>query len=297
MKNKLKAIFPSIKFFSENNSNYPKDYVLYTTSEKQIIGIREDEITERDEAILSSLLAPYYSEIPELNEHEKQWLKRLNEEDSFKGELPALRFVYFSFQKNQMKPVLFKEAIEALFDKAVPILWEDEASGIIIEELENHADEPLSYEQIIDVLMSDLYVHIHFLVGPFIQTQTDLKMTYTALKKHGNTIFTYFEKQVVFYTEAILALFINQASPEFRERAIHYILKEVKEDKELIHTIKVFFDSNLNTSLAAKELYLHRNGLQYRLDKFVEKTGIDIRRFDHAALVYFILLAKSHEGN
>lgn len=296
MKNKLKTIFPSIIFFPENDSNYPEDYRLYIMDGKQIIGIKEDEISERDEAILSSLLEPYYSEVPISTEEEKIWVQRLNNDESHQEELPKARLVYFSFPKGQLKPALFKEAIETLFDKAVPILWENEASGIIIEELESQADEPLSYEQIIDVLMSDLYVHIQFLVGPFIHTQAELKTNYASLQKHASTIFTYFEKQVVFYTEAILALLINQASSEFQENAVNYILKEVKDDKELLQTVKVFFQSNLNASLAAKELYLHRNSLQYRLDKFIEKTGIDIRSFEHAALVYFILLAKTHEG-
>ncbi|WP_405103330.1 PucR family transcriptional regulator [Oceanobacillus sp. FSL H7-0719] len=296
MKNKLKTIFPSLIFFSENDANYPEGYILYMTDDKQIIGIQENEVSKRDEVILTSLLTPYHSELPTLTKQEKLWMHHLNMDESSDENFPNFRLVYFTFPTKQLKPALFKEAIETLFDKPVPILWENESSGIIIEELENQADEPLSYEQIIDVLMSDLYVHIQFLVGPFIHTHADLKINYNSLRKHANTIFTYFEKQVVFYTEAILALLINQASSEFRENAIHYILKEVKEDKDLLHTVKVFFQSNLNASLTAKELYLHRNSLQYRLDKFIEKTGIDIRSFDQAALVYFILLAKAHEG-
>lgn len=295
MKSKLKKIFPSFILFSEDESNYPKGYRLYMTDDKQVIGMRENEISARDEAILSSLLQPYHSEIPILTEGEKVWIQHLNDEELHQEKFPNVRLVYFSFPKGQLKPTLFKEAIETLFNKAVPILWENEASGIIIEELENQADEPLSYEQIIDVLTSDLYVHIQFLVGPFIHTQTELKINYASLQEHAKNIFPYFEKQVVFYTEAILALLINQASSELQENAINYILKEVKNDKELLQTVKVFFQSNLNASLAAKELYLHRNSLQYRLDKFIEKTGIDIRSFENAALVYFILKAKAHE--
>jgi DNA-binding PucR family transcriptional regulator len=34
----------------------------------------------------------------------------------------------------------------------------------------------------------------------------------------------------------------------------------------------------LNASLTAKRLFIHRNSLQYRIDKFIERTGIDIRQ-------------------
>jgi DNA-binding PucR family transcriptional regulator len=46
----------------------------------------------------------------------------------------------------------------------------------------------------------------------------------------------------------------------------------------------------MNVSLAAKKLYLHRNTLQYRVDKFIEKTGIDIKHFGNAVSIYLALM-------
>ncbi|MCY8607352.1 helix-turn-helix domain-containing protein, partial [Bacillus sonorensis] len=50
-----------------------------------------------------------------------------------------------------------------------------------------------------------------------------------------------------------------------------------------------YMQCNLNASLTAKRLFIHRNSLQYRIDRFIEKTGIDIRQFEEAAAVYFII--------
>lgn len=297
MNNKLKSLFPSLLSFSENESNYPEGYNLYMTENKEIIGIKAEETSKRDEALLSSFLTVYHPQVPSLNENEKLWVRRINEDAQLPRDvLPTFRLVYFSFKKHQIKAGLFKEAIETLFGKSVPILWNNESSGIIIEEIDNPKDESLSYEDIIDVLMSDLYIRIRFLVGPFIDRHAELQTVYTSMQADAETIFTYFDKQVVSHSEAILSLFLNQASFEFQEKAIDLILKEVKDDKELLHTVKIFFQSNLNATLAAKELHLHRNSLQYRLDKFIEKTKIDIRLFENAALVYFILLTNTHEG-
>ena len=58
---------------------------------------------------------------------------------------------------------------------------------------------------------------------------------------------------------------------EKREKYTNCLLENISNDKELIESIKVFFQCNLNVSLAAKQLYLHRNTLQYRIDKFIEK--------------------------
>ena len=42
-------------------------------------------------------------------------------------------------------------------------------------------------------------------------------------------------------------------------------------------------------SRAAKNLYLHRNTLIQRLEKFYVKTGFDCRRFVEAYIIYTLL--------
>ncbi len=53
-------------------------------------------------------------------------------------------------------------------------------------------------------------------------------------------------------------------------------------DNETLVTIQTFFDSGLNIAETARALYLHRNTLVYRLDRFRKMTGLDIRNFDDA---------------
>ncbi len=53
-------------------------------------------------------------------------------------------------------------------------------------------------------------------------------------------------------------------------------------DEETITTINKFFDNNLNISETARQLYVHRNTLVYRLEKLQKMTGLDIRVFEDA---------------
>jgi DNA-binding PucR family transcriptional regulator len=46
---------------------------------------------------------------------------------------------------------------------------------------------------------------------------------------------------------------------------------------------------NLNASLASKGTYVHRNTFNYRLDKFIRNTGINIRQFKGAAAMFMVL--------
>ncbi len=53
-------------------------------------------------------------------------------------------------------------------------------------------------------------------------------------------------------------------------------------DEETITTINKFFENNLNVSETARQLYIHRNTLVYRMEKLQKAIGLDMRNFDDA---------------
>jgi DNA-binding protein Fis len=67
------------------------------------------------------------------------------------------------------------------------------------------------------------------------------------------------------------------------------LLKSVVNDTDLLDTVKVYLESNQNMSEAARKLYLHRNTLIQRLDKFYLRTGFDCRNFVDAYIIYTLL--------
>ena len=65
-------------------------------------------------------------------------------------------------------------------------------------------------------------------------------------------------------------------------------------DEELINTAAVFMNNDLNLAAAAKDLFVHRNTLVYRLDKIKKITGLDLRQFDHAIVFKIALMVKKY---
>lgn len=61
-------------------------------------------------------------------------------------------------------------------------------------------------------------------------------------------------------------------------------------NEEMVHTIETFFENNLNLSETARQLYIHRNTLVYRLDKVQRTIGLDLRAFDDAVTFKMIML-------
>ena len=63
-------------------------------------------------------------------------------------------------------------------------------------------------------------------------------------------------------------------------------------DDETIKTMQAFFENNLNISETARKMYLHRNTLVYRIEKFNKLTGLDVQKFESAVLFHTICQIK-----
>ena len=69
-------------------------------------------------------------------------------------------------------------------------------------------------------------------------------------------------------------------------------------DHELLLTAGTYLRCGLDASLSAKELFIHRNTFNYRLNSFIEETNLDIRDYHNALLleIYFQVSAGRFGG-
>ena len=87
---------------------------------------------------------------------------------------------------------------------------------------------------------------------------------------------------IVFYEE--LGIYRLLSLLEGREELIDYYnqtigkLKKQDKKKELITTLKVYFQSDEVLNITAKTLFIHVNTLKYRLNKIKEITGLNIKK-------------------
>lgn len=97
--------------------------------------------------------------------------------------------------------------------------------------------------------------------------------------------------EVVYYNEYILENIVSNISLNTKQELLSkFKLKFDNFDREIIETIEEFINCNLNISDAAKNLYIHRNTLIYRLDKINRDTGFDIRKFKDASVFLLAFL-------
>ena len=108
----------------------------------------------------------------------------------------------------------------------------------------------------------------------------------------------YVEKEIMAYDRLGIGRLIYQLPMSLCEMFIHEVfgdeVPQILDDEEAMSTISKFFENNLNISETARQLYVHRNTLVYRLERIEKSIGLDIRTFDDAMIFKIATMVLAH---
>jgi sugar diacid utilization regulator len=149
----------------------------------------------------------------------------------------------------------------------------------------------LKYQEETDVSFSDIILNI------MSDTLSDLRIYESHvfeqtedLEKHQQWILKLIQSipfnKYVYLNDKIILLHLL---PNIGSETKSMILRKYHHDMLMIETIKTYLESNQNMISASKRLYVHRNTLIQRLDKFHQVTGFDVRVFQDAYLIYQLI--------
>lgn len=177
----------------------------------------------------------------------------------------------------------------------------DESSVILIKAL----DEKEDYKEVedaaktaVDMLNMEAMVKVRASYGTIVEELRELSRSYKEARMAMDVgrIF-YAGKRVISYNELGIGRLIYQLPPSLCRMFIQEIFEtdEMAEfDQEILTTINTFFDNNLNVSETARQLFVHRNTLVYRIEKLQKSTGLDIRTFDDAMTLKIALMVNAY---
>lgn len=177
----------------------------------------------------------------------------------------------------------------------------DEKSVILVKDVRDiSSEEELAKlaEMLVDNLQMEAMVKVRVGYGNQVELLQDIARSYQEARMalEVGRIF-YAESQTVSYSKLGIGRLIYQIPSSLCEM----FLKEVfgdhipdDLDEETTTTINKFFENNLNISETARQLYVHRNTLVYRLERIEKALGLDIRTFEDAMLFKIALLVSAH---
>ncbi|WP_025028748.1 PucR family transcriptional regulator [Caldalkalibacillus mannanilyticus] len=187
-----------------------------------------------------------------------------------------------------------KEIIEGMTEERSFLLplYAQKYAWIIPHSPEGNDELQSLLKGVVDTIIAECMIDVHYYLGqPYLMPMNIREQVKKEISQLELAIHLGIDQSVTEWKDLMVYLLLNEISPDLLHELIHQVMGPTKEDSDLIHSLKVFFQENLNVSETAKKLFIHRNSLQYRLEKFDERTGLDVRRFEDAVKVYLAIQA------
>ena len=178
----------------------------------------------------------------------------------------------------------------------------DPGSVILIKALspeESYEELDHVAHSIVDMVNTEAMLNVHVAYGSIASELKFISRSYkeARMAMEVGRIFYASERVIAYHTLGIGRLIYQL--PEslcriFIEETFHGRDVEAALDEETRTTIDMFFDNNLNVSETARQLFVHRNTLVYRIEKLEKATGLDIRIFDDALTFKIALMVMNY---
>ncbi|OON39896.1 carbohydrate diacid regulon transcriptional regulator CdaR [Izhakiella australiensis] len=100
------------------------------------------------------------------------------------------------------------------------------------------------------------------------------------------------EQRSYFYQDLMLPVLLDSLRGGWQANELASPLAKLKSMDNnglLRRTLQTWFSNNVHASATAKALYIHRNTLEYRLNRISELTGLNLSQFDDRLLLYVAL--------
>ncbi|GEN46599.1 PucR family transcriptional regulator [Alkalibacillus haloalkaliphilus] len=271
----LKTLYPSMTQLHQPIDNYITFIV-----DDSLYGIPKDDLPEESLTLLQTLLPNQVT-----SEKEQDWIHFLTGQASEPPErLEAFRVVALYVQST-FEPSLLENTLKDVLGKKLIFVWQNNNLAIVLEPLE--LDEaPLQFHEVIDILSNDLEVKLSIF-----QTETDhaielLPKLYNWTIQVADKLLKSAHQRVLTQSEALMPTMIESLNEDDRDFFIKSVLNDAINDLDLLKTIQTTIEHQVNISVVAKQLYMHRNTVQKRIEKFYELTGLDVRQFEDALKAY-----------
>lgn len=154
---------------------------------------------------------------------------------------------------------------------------------------EDEQDELLEYAMALqDTLQNELGLQAVIGIGEPVGSLQELSLSCQQARK-AIQIGSLFrpDYQIHEFRNLVLERFMMDCAPEPARQYIGLLFNRKTAklfSDEMLETVSVFIKRDLNLTDAARDLYIHRNTLVYRLDKIQKISSLDLRHFRDAML-------------
>lgn len=268
---------------------------------KDLLSIYQDAYMSNTEINDSNVtcieVSNQYLVIPtsKLSKTEKLILKKLKEEnsnasiwyhylinDGQKPDKASCRIVHFK-TKGLCDPDLYLQTLSSIFSYNIDQFYKDENSGFLI--IEDPSVDTALVEAQINLIDEDFGTQTNLFIGAHLPVDSSFKKCFDEevllFKSSTSKVSTYTTTFMKHHFSEILT-----KSP--LAQTIQASISKIEDGDKVIESL---WKNHGNLTKTAQDLFIHRNTLNYRLDKFYEDTQLNLRILSDLVLCYWITKA------
>jgi len=285
----LRRIYPQGKVF-ETQPTDPHLLAIYISPSWFAIPLKD--LTASEKELLTTLAKPTETTNNHLNHH--SWYRYLFQEEVPISNDKSYRFIHFRLLDDYTwaEKSAWMTGLSEMFPKVADVFFYEDLRGVLVEEQTSVVYDLDELTGILLTLEDDFSCKVQVYLGEFFQL--------------SSFIHTYFLEELHLFKQEE-SFMLSHSVFRLQDVALHYLtqdkLKEsylfqhlqqkLNQFADLTPIILALWKHKGNISSTAKELFMHRNTLNYRLDKLEEETGLSVKDMDALALLYCLLIQQS----
>lgn len=195
-------------------------------------------------------------------------------------EHPTITLLHFKVENLSDKNLWAETLCDYFMAKGVYFL--DNNYGVIVLSDIVYFDEE-DFSSIMDIFDLDFSISSQFFMG----LNHSISENLSDILRSEQSLFLKSEskERILYYTQEIINVSLKEATHQIKGLTL---IKEIVTDTEIREMIQKLWSTNGNIAQSASELYIHRNTLIYRIEKFNRDTGLNLKR-PHDLLICYLL--------
>ncbi len=148
-------------------------------------------------------------------------------------------------------------------------------------------------QQLLSRMNEKAKLNVRIALGHYFPGENGVSLSYHTAKTALKIGKARLPKQRIYnYQELILPVLLDQLKDGWQKEELERPIRKLQlmdNNGILCKTLAVWFENNMQTVATAKALYVHRNTLEYRLNKIADLTGLNLNSTDDRFLLYMAL--------
>lgn len=164
--------------------------------------------------------------------------------------------------------------------------WLTPQKYILVEQISNENYSQEDFAGIAETLDINLNTKTKFFIGNYWETTDQLISIFSEEQKITDYAVTKSNKTAISISQVAIDYWLNNYIK--KSHLFSNYKKQLHLSDQMVKVITTLYDECGNISSTAKKLYIHRNTLQYQIEKFQHQTGLNLKNMNDLVFCYFL---------